>query len=258
MNDSTLKEVLKVNFLSFSKEEIENIMEEELEKAPGEMDTELIDMCLNVLTGEPKEKADENLAVSPAVSDKKAKRINFKKGILVAAIITLLLSIAIPVSANVFNIDVPENILKLYGKFFDLDLTEKKQSERLDYLLAQNDLKNLVLPQFLFTQCEISDFVKKEKKFLSHISFNFSCKEDNIYGRARLDSMGTKMDFLNGEILINGLYEEVKQLAVNGIDVVIFSENNSCFIIYHVNNVEYQIVIKGVSFDKAVEIASTL
>ena len=70
--------------------------------------------------------------------------------------------------------------------------------------------------------------------------------------------MGTKMDFLNGEILINGLYEEVKQLAVNGIDVVIFSENNSCFIIYHVNNVEYQIVIKGVSFDKAVEIASTL
>lgn len=258
MNDSTLKEVLKVNFLSFSKEEIENIMEEELEKAPEEMDTELIDMCLNVLTGEPKEKADEDLAASPAVSDKKAKRINFKKGILVAAIITLLLSIAIPVSANVFNIDVPENILKLYGKFFDLDLTEKKQSKRLSSILTEYELNDIILPRYLYAHCEINGFEKFEENSVTRIRFNFSDKENNIYGGVRLDSMGTKMGFLNGEILINGLYEKVKQLAINGIDVVVFSENNSCFIIYHVNNVEYQIVIKGVSFDKAVEIASTL
>ena len=38
MNSCTLKEILKVNFLSFTKEEIENIMEEELEKSPEEMD----------------------------------------------------------------------------------------------------------------------------------------------------------------------------------------------------------------------------
>lgn len=258
MNDSTLKEVLKVNFLSFSKEEIENIMEEELEKAPEEMDTELIDMCLNVLTGEPKEKADENLAVSPAVSEKKAKRINFKKGILVAAIITLLISIAIPVSANVFNIDVPENILKIYDKFFDLDLTEKKQSERLDYLLAQNNLKNVVLPQFLFRQCEISGFESLKEEFNTHIYFDFIDKENNVSGRVRLDSLKNEMDFLNGEILVNGLYEEVKQLTVNGIDVVVFSENNNCFIIYYINELEYSIVLNGVTFDKAVEIASTL
>ena len=258
MNDSTLKEVLKVNFLSFSKEEIENIMEEELEKAPEEMDTELIDMCLDILMGEPNEKADEDLAAWPAVSEKKAKRINFKKGILVAAIITLLLSIAIPVSANVFNIDVPENILKLYDKFFDLDLTEKKQSERLDYLLAQNDLKNLVLPQFLFTQCEISDFEKIENDFATRAHFNFTDKENNTSGRVTLASLVNEMDFLNGEMLFNGLYEEVKQLTVNGIDVVVFSENNNCFIIYYINELEYSIVLNGVTFDKAVEIASTL
>lgn len=258
MNDSTLKEVLKVNFLSFSKEEIENIMEEELEKAPGEMDTELIDMCLDILMGEPNEKADENLAVSPAVSDKKAKRINFKKGILVAAIITLLLSIAIPVSANVFNIDVPENILKLYGKFFDLDFEREIQNKDLFIILSEHELNDIILPLYLYDHCEISDFEKIEKKFLSHISFNFSCKEDNIYGRARLDSMGNEMYFLNGEMLFNGLYEEVKQLTVNGIDVVVFSENNNCFIIYYINELEYSIVLNGVTFDKAVEIASTL
>ena len=258
MNDSTLKEVLKVNFLSFSKEEIENIMEEELEKAPEEMDTELIDMCLDILMGEPNEKADEDLAASPAVSDKKAKRINFKKGILVAAIITLLLSIAIPVSANVFNINVSENILKIYDKFFELDLTDKKQGERLDYLLAENDLQQLVLPQFLFTQCEISGFESVNEELNTHIYFDFVEKENNINGRVKLDLMGTKMDFLNGEMLFNGLYEEVKQLTVNGIDVVVFSENNNCFIIYYINELEYSIVLNGVTFDKAVEIASTL
>ena len=258
MNDSTLKEVLKVNFLSFSKEEIENIMEEELEKAPEEMDTELIDMCLDILMGEPKKRADEDLAASPAVSDKKAKRINFKKGILVAAIITLLLSIAIPVSANVFNIDVSENILKIYEKFFDLDFEREIQNKDLFIILSEHELNDIILPLYLYDHCEISDFEKFEKNFLSHISFNFSCKEDNIYGRARLDSMGNEMDFINGEMLIDGNYDQVKQLTVNGIDVVVFSEKDDCFIVYSVNNVEYHIVVKGVSFNKAVEIASTL
>ena len=258
MNDSTLKEVLKVNFLSFSKEEIENIMEEELEKAPEEMDTELIDMCLDILMGEPNEKADEDLAASPAVSDKKAKRINFKKGILVAAIITLLLSIAIPVSANVYNIDIPENILKIYEEFFALDFEKGKQNKNLSVILTENELNDIILPRYLYTQCDISDFEKTDEKLLSHISFNFTCKEDNIYGRARLDSMENKMEFLNGEMMVDGSYNQVKQLIVNGIDVVVFSENDDCFIVYSVNNVEYHIVVKGVSFNKAVEIASTL
>ena len=66
------------------------------------------------------------------------------------------------------------------------------------------------------------------------------------------------MDFLNGEMLFDGLYEEVKQLTVNGINVVVFSENNNCFIIYYINELEYSIVLNDVTFDKAVEIASTL
>ena len=258
MNDSTLKEVLKVNFLSFSKEEIENIMEEELEKAPEEMDTELIDMCLDILMGEPNEKADEDLAASPAVSDKKAKRINFKKGILVAAIITLLLSIAIPVSANVFNIDVPENILKLYGKFFDLDFEREIQNKDLFIILSEHELNDIILPLYLYDHCEASGFEKVKDDFVTQVHFNFLDKENDISGWVRLDSMGNEMDFLNGEMLFNGLYEEVKQLTVNGIDVVVFSENDDCFIVYSVNNVEYHIVVKGVSFNKAVEIASTL
>ena len=258
MNDSTLKEVLKVNFLSFSKEEIENIMEEELEKAPEEMDTELIDMCLDILMGEPKEKADENLAVSPAVSEKKAKRINFKKGILVAAIITLLLSIAIPVSANVYNIDIPENILKIYEEFFALDFEKGKQNKNLSVILTENELNDIILPRYLYVHCEISDFVKKEENFLVRAHFFFTDKENEISGKVRLDSMGTKMDFLNGEGLVNGHYEEAKQITINGINVIIFSENNNCFIIYYINELEYSIVLNGVTFDKAVEIASTL
>ena len=258
MNDSTLKEVLKVNFLSFSKEEIENIMEEELEKAPEEMDTELIDMCLDILMGEPNEKADEDLAASPAVSDKKAKRINFKKGILVAAIITLLLSIAIPVSANVFNIDVPENILKIYEEFFKIDFEGGKQSEKLDDLLAENDLQHLVLPQFLFAQCVISEFEKIENDFATRAHFNFTDKENNTSGRVTLASLVNEMDFLNSEGLVNDKYKEVKHLTVNGIKIIVFSTNNKCFVVYHINGVEYNIVLNGVSFDRAIEIASTL
>lgn len=258
MNDSTLKEVLKVNFLSFSKEEIENIMEEELEKAPEEMDTELIDMCLDILMGEPKKRADEDLAASPAVSDKKAKRINFKKGILVAAIITLLLSIAIPVSANVFNIDVPENILKIYEKFFDLDFERGKQNKNLSVILSENELNDIILPLYLYDHCEVSGFEKVKYDFVTQVHFNFLDKENDISGWVRMDSMENEMDFLNGEGLVEGQYEEIKQLTVNGINIIVFSENNNCFIVYYANKVEYNIVVNGISFEQAVEVASTL
>ena len=66
------------------------------------------------------------------------------------------------------------------------------------------------------------------------------------------------MDFLNGETLVNGRYEEAKQLTINGINVIVFSENNSCVIVYYINDVEYSMALNGVTFDKAVEIASTL
>lgn len=258
MNSGTLKEILKVNFLSLTKEEIESIMNEELEKAPEEMDTELIDMCLDILAGEPANKADEKLTVSTAVSENKVKRIKFKKGILVAAIIMLLISIAIPVGASIFDIDVPENMLKVYEKHFKLDTEGESQSENLADILAENDLSDIVLPYFLFADCKITSFQKNYDDFINQIIFEYIDQERKINGNVILTTSDEHSEFLDGEMLVDGQYDEAKQITVNGINVIVFNKGSDNLIVYQTVDVEYHIMLNGTTFDKAIEIASTL
>lgn len=258
MNSGTLKEILKVNFLSLTKEEIEIIMNEELEKAPEEMDTELIDMCLDILTGEPVNKADEKLTVSPAVSENKVKKIKFKKGILVAAIIMLLISIAVPVGAGIFDIDVPENILKVYEEHFKLDTEGESQSEDLTELLDRNNLSDVILPQFLFVDCEISNFQIISVDFAKQVIFEYIDQEQKSSGSVILTTSDVHSGFLDGEMMVDGQYDEAKQLDVNGINVVVFNKGEENLIVYQMSGVEYSIILKDTTFDKAVEIASTL
>lgn len=49
MDKETLRAVLKETPTTFTAEEIEMMMDEELEKPVGEMDTDLIDLCLDFL-----------------------------------------------------------------------------------------------------------------------------------------------------------------------------------------------------------------
>lgn len=258
MNSSTLKEILKVKDLSFSKEEIENIMDEELEKSPEEMDAELIDMCLDILTGVQEKKADENTSDSSAKPNKKVKTINFKKGMLVAAIITLLITIVIPVGAKIFDIDVPESMLKVYEEYFHLNIDGDINSGDLDSLLAEHNLKDAVLPRFLFLDCKITDFEKYVEGSVTKVSFDYVDEVQNISGNVILGNSDNYMDFFDSETLVDRHHESVKAINVNGIEVVIFTENGRCTIVYNMDGIEYNIVIYGVTIDKAVEIAETL
>ena len=49
MDKDILLQILKCDPISFTLNEIEDIMDEELNKDPDEMDSELIDMCARIL-----------------------------------------------------------------------------------------------------------------------------------------------------------------------------------------------------------------
>ena len=258
MDNGTLKEVLKVKVLSFTKDEIEKIMNQELEKTPEEMDTELIDMCLDILTGEPKEKTDEELTDSSVESDQKVKKINIKKGLLVVAIVALLVTAAIPVGAKIFDIDVPENILKVYKEHFQLDVYGENIEQDLSVILNENDLNDIVLPRYLYTDCKISDFSIADKELVTKVNFNYVDKERAIKGMVTFNISNDCTKFLDGEFLVNGKYNEAKRITINGINVIVFNRDSETFIVYSVASIEYSIVLNGVTFNEAVEIANTL
>lgn len=258
MNSGALKEILKVKFLSFTKEEIENIMDEELEKSPEEMDTELIEMCLDILTGEPKEKADEVLTDSPAVSDKTVKKIKFKKGILVAAIIALFITVSVPVGAKIFDIDVPESILKIYEEYFQLNLDGEKHGDDLNTVLAANGLSDAVLPQFLFSDCKISDFKESVSNAKTHIKFKYFDEKNGISGGVNLNIYSENTNFLDDEMKINDQYGEAKKVVVNGINIVVFKKGEEVCLVYSYDATEYNVVLYGITVEEAIEIANTL
>ena len=70
MKANTLKKILKIRSFDFTQEEIKNIMDEELEKDPDELDTDLVDMCLELLDDESKPKPieHENLTFGEAIN----------------------------------------------------------------------------------------------------------------------------------------------------------------------------------------------
>lgn len=258
MNDGTLKEVLKVKFLSFTKEEIENIMDEELGKDPEEMDTELIDMCLDILTDESEENTDEALNDSSAKSEKKIKKLNFKKGLLVAAIIIMLISIAVPAGADVFNIDISENLLKIYDEHFRLDTEGETQSKNLEAFLSEHNLNDLVLPQFLFSDCEITHFEKNDEGLKFQVSFDYIDKSQRISGKVTLNEVEENEISFGDKTLVNNQYKEGKEIIVNETEVLVFNEDIKSLIVYRVDGIEYNIELNNITFEEAVEIAGTL
>lgn len=49
MDIKTLKKILNEKTMQFTEAEIQNMIDEELEKPPEEMDTKFIDFCMDVL-----------------------------------------------------------------------------------------------------------------------------------------------------------------------------------------------------------------
>ena len=121
MNRDSLLEILNSNKAKLTFEDIRTIMDEELNKDPEEMDTELVDLCMDVLSGAiSKSEADENKGEAAPSGTNTKKVIKLTRALLIAAIVAVFFSIAIPVSAGYIKanrIDTPDNIIdtSLYG-----------------------------------------------------------------------------------------------------------------------------------------------
>lgn len=51
LTNEALKEVLKTKYIGFTHSELIELMNEELDKDPGDIDTDVVDLCLDALEG---------------------------------------------------------------------------------------------------------------------------------------------------------------------------------------------------------------
>ena len=269
IKSSDIMKLLKDKNADLSKEELEKIIEEELKKDENEMDTDLIEMCLDAL------KETEN-----APKKKNLSFIRIASYVSVAAVLVFVISAVIPklternstkkvieetttYSAVATTSPVTEEattkastvttraqtnpapIIKeettkapSTEKGMSTVAPEANSESVLKKLLSANGFDNIVLPKIIFESAEI-------------IGKNF---EEN---KAEIK---IKSNEKNYEITIEKSSEKIEDentIGVNGLKVSVQSENNLAEIKYSKNNLNYKIVFES-SYEEAVKIAKTI
>lgn len=269
---SHITELLKDNSFSFSKEEIEKIMETELAKAEEDMDTELIELCLDLLN----KKAREN-----SVNPKKRSFSSVALLVATAAVLVFAMTSVFPALSNskpelkpTDNVTVhttPVNettVSPTTGKPDDADnlpteakpvpstkgeettktpdtvkgehtLASKENIEStVRKLFSANGFDNLLLPAIIFENGKILN--KSFSKNNAEIEISSKEKKYNIIIEKSSEAI-----------------EEKNSIDVNGLSVSVESENNSSEITYRKNNFNYRIVFHS-DYEEAVRIAKTI
>lgn len=241
MNKEILYEILKSESESLSTAEIEGILNEELDKSPDEMDTDLVDLCLEALTTVDEEKLN-----------KRKRKIRIERLLIAAIIFALLIGLSVPVCAKFFSIDVPDGVVSFYNDCFNIDISQDGRVDDILARLERDGISDAVLPKAVFSaETEISYY---ELKFDSEVDFSFSCSDINGYVTIEKHDA---YDFVENQYKATDAFDNVKQLDVNGLSVLVFCNNDVSYISYAVNNVEYNIAVYC-DYETACQIAETI
>lgn len=270
MEKDTLFETLKSNAMSFTPAEIEQIMNEELGKAPEEMDTELVDLCAEVLH-EVYFKGSRAESEKSAGQEKgaKSKKIKFGKFVFIAAALAIIFGVTICAGAKYVHIEAAENIVEFVKDHFKINLqhaereadTYSDESADLVQTLRENGFEEVILPAELLKDTYAVQLtnVSDDENF-ADIHIDFENNENNVSGYITIVKYKNEAAAVGiGQGDMSQSYDRVKQLTLNGMDVFVFGKNDGehAFIMYIDGYTEYTISL-NCSFDEAVDIAQTL
>lgn len=261
MDKKTLLEILKTESFSFTLREIEEIMDEELNKSPDEMDTELIDVCVDVLS-----KAYSKENTGSESKNPKTKKFKAGRFLLAAAILILVLSLSFSASAKFLNIDASEKVVQFINNHFKINLgsgnteADNYTDTGLELInnLKEQGFENIVLPDALISEDYSVKMATYSLENIEQATIEFKSVSTDYNGTVIIAKYINNIDhFAIGQRELLDSYNQVKQIFVSGMDVLIFNDGTNSVIYYIDNNTEYHIHITC-DFDSAVEIAETI
>ncbi|MBO5397224.1 MAG: hypothetical protein J6A97_10130 [Clostridia bacterium] len=244
MNKEILRNVLRTSSVEFSYAEIEKMLNDELEKSTEEMDTELVELCIDVLSNYVNE---GNKIFDEEALPKKAKTCKkpiVKKIFLIAAIVSVILTLSITVSANIFDIDLPAEIVKIFGDRIILNLSGgSKENNALD--------DNGLLSAFSGEKCVIESETFNESR--KETIIQFYVKDSKIHGTIVVFPYSvTDKGLIDNNVFKN--VEQIKQLVIDGIEVTVTSfTDSSVFASYNTDKFNISILFNDTNIESVVE-----
>lgn len=248
MKKETFMAILEEDSMIFTEKELWEMIDEELAKDPSEMDTDLVDLCLDALDGKFDDEEIERINTR--------KRLRPGKILLVAAVIVLILGISLPVCAKHLNLNTGEGVIHYIDNHFEVDLgTSNKSVDVLSQL--ENEDINAVIPNELLKSEYSFDNYQIDTKNSNYKTYYVEFKNKDIKGSITINNYNEKCDFTNGKNRADEEYESFKQISKDNKEILVFGDDETSNIYYVVNNIEYIIVINS-DYSTAYNIAETL
>ena len=267
--------LLKDKSTDLSREEIEKIMEDELTKSESEMDADLIEICLDALS----EKASEE-----KVKPKKYFSLKVASFVAAAAVLVFVITSVIPRLTDSSNHvtgttkasteATTEHVSKETGSVTTPSTKKADESDNLPTESKPSPLLKEEVTTSLKTKGDITlppeeSIEQQARKFLAENNFENLLLPKAIFENGTI--MKTCFDKSTAEIEISTkgkIYnitiekstediEEKNFIDVNGLSVLVESENNSSEITYRKDNLNYRIVFHS-DYEEAVRIAKTI
>lgn len=258
-------QLLKSEPMKFTYAEIEQIMDNEIDKDPSEMDTELIDFCAKVLCQALEAHKENELNTNS--NNKKRIKLKLTKIIAAALITILVLGGAMTVSAKYVYNDTSDKIVKFYADHFSINLRgtnsnndmQLEDSADLIAKLKDSGFEKVMLPSLLLTDEYTYDVdITEDEEFITAF-VTFHNMNSNTVFSATIAKYKNGIDSLfDNDMQITAEYDSAKQLSSNGIDIFVFGNKDTSTITYINNDTDYGIDLINCNFDMAIEIAKSI
>ena len=271
MTNSEFINILNDESLELTVEELENIIEEELQKDESEMDPDLIEYCLYYISkaeteGGKEKKADsagnDKIAEPPAADKLKKSRFNGKlKNLLIIAATIALLLVTTGIATVATNKKVKNSAITFYENHIQV-LFDKQKDEsgipgtEIAAELRKHDISDLKLPaMFLSSDCIYDNIFEDNIDGLKVTSFSY--RANNLSGKVSIRKFYSNESVLPIDFNNTTSYSKVEELSVNGLTVFVIEQENFCSIAYQDNLTQYMMYL-NTDFAETVEIAKTL
>lgn len=271
MTKKQLLKILNDDSLELTVEELENIIEEELQKDDSEMDPDLIEYCLYYISkaeanGGKEKKADiagsDKITEPPAADKLKKSRFNgkLKKLLIIAATIALLL-VTTGIATVATNKKVKNSAISFYENHIQVHFDKQKDESGIPGTeiaaeLRKHDISDLKLPaMFLSSDCIYENITENNTEAMRIISLSYSTNK--LSGRVSIREFYSKEFIPSVDFYNTTIHSNVEELSVNGLKVFVIKQEEFCSITYQDNLTQY-IMYLDANFADAVEIAKTI
>ena len=271
MTKKQLLKILNDDSLELTVEELENIIEEELQKGDSEMDPDLIEYCLYYISkaeadGGKEKKADiagnDKIAEPPAADKLKKSRFNgkLKKLPIIAATIALLL-VTTGIATVATNKKVKNSAITFYENHIQVHFDKQKDESEIPGTeiaaeLRKHDISDLKLPaMFLSSDCIYENITENNTEDMRIISLSYSTNK--LSGRVSIREFKSEEFIPSVDFQNTTSYSQAEEFTVNGLTVFIIEQGDFCSIAYQDNPTQYMMYL-NTDFAETVEIAKTL